>query len=1249
MVRTFCLSAVGAMLLALVVATPPAAEAATAGSLTLAPATRIAGESFSASGSLPPSHTRTVRLQRLVGTTWTNLLTKTSSSTGTFSFSTTAASSTSQYRVYAPAATLGGVAWPAVNTPSRTLTVQTQTASITGPATLERGTTGSVVGTFGPVRSGRPVTLQRASGSSWVTEKSGTENSSGVASFGVLKTVSGSYAYRVVAGAWHGAAAKASASKAVSVTDTKAPSPVSGASVTDRQTTQVSLGWTNPTTADLAGVRIRRALGSTAPASASAGTQVADVAKPGVSVTDTGLASSTTYSYALFAYDADGNYSIARTLTVTTKDGTPPGPVTGVTTTDVSPSTASFTWTNPGDADFASVVVRRAAGATAPATATSGTAVGTITKPGAELVDTGLAPNTQYSYAFFARDTTGNVAASATTTLTTNATSSADWLQMRADAQLSATSSGESILNTHNAAQVAQEWEQTPGTPLVSGSQAWVFGRDDFGSGQVKVYNLSTGSVADEFTLSTCGPSNMALTATLVLLQCDTGIRAYARAAGHALVWDTAVTDGDHTFSGFEVSGTSAVVYGPDRVSTYALSDGQRVWQQLLPSGAGGVSDVAISGTSVIVAYDDRVRALSLTNGSQLWTQSVTGPSIVVGGAWVYVADGTNLFQLAVSNGAAGWSVAPPYGTYQVLAVDADTVYLWSALFDFSSPYPSILRALRTSDGSEKWSHDVAGSERIRDIAITRDLVWVVSSAIYTQGRYSALQALSRPNGNEQKLIEFPDNSYESSMAVGDGKVLISQGGSSGEPVPARLRVFGVGGALPTITTEVLGLGRVGSAYSEQLSVASGTPTWSVVGSMPAGLSLSSAGAITGTPTSAGTSNVKFRATASNGRSAEVTLPLGVVATTTPSWTGLGRDGTRNGLEPGTGALDITNAATFNTRWTTAAPSGAGVNSTPNVAAVGDKIYTVDMDGALDQFSATGSTAASTPLWTATADDSATFTDQVLHAGDRVLVADTSHYLYARKASDGTALWKTATTGWAGDAVVVGGAVVGRTFDGHLKAVSLSDGAPLWSGNASPITGLTQTAPSTDGTRVYIVAGCVLYAVNPSTGAEVWHDDMRGKTQTPPNCFAGYRDSSAPIVVGGKVYASEVGSRMIVNATDGTVVDTFSTFDYAFCQSVLVGGLWISWNGDSIIAVDTTRHHIVWTRAWYTDGAGVPMLSASGDLIVVSGTGTILGFDRRTGDTVWDGGPQSTPPTTATVGGDRIFLATYAGVRAFGP
>ena len=94
---------------------------------------------------------------------------------------------------------------------------------------------------------------------------------------------------------------------------------VSFLEVTSVKRTSVTLAWTNPTDDAYAGVMIRRAEGTTPPASASDGTAVGDVAAPDDTVTDSGLTAGTTYSYAVFAHDDAQHVAAAVFTTVATR------------------------------------------------------------------------------------------------------------------------------------------------------------------------------------------------------------------------------------------------------------------------------------------------------------------------------------------------------------------------------------------------------------------------------------------------------------------------------------------------------------------------------------------------------------------------------------------------------------------------------------------------------------------------------------------------------------------------------------------------------------------------------------------------------------------------------------------------------------------------------------------------------------------------------------------------------------------
>jgi hypothetical protein len=94
----------------------------------------------------------------------------------------------------------------------------------------------------------------------------------------------------------------------------------------------------------------------------------------------------------------------------------------------------------------------------------------------------------------------------------------------------------------------------------------------------------------------------------------------------------------------------------------------------------------------------------------------------------------------------------------------------------------------------------------------------------------------------------------------------------------------------PTITTASLPNGTVGTAYNQTLAATGNTPiTWSIEGTLPGGLSIVSAtGVISGTPTTAGTSNFTVKATNTAGsgtKALSITITSGSSQGTAPTIT----------------------------------------------------------------------------------------------------------------------------------------------------------------------------------------------------------------------------------------------------------------------------------------------------------------------------------------------------------------------------
>jgi hypothetical protein len=172
------------------------------------------------------------------------------------------------------------------------------------------------------VRVGRAVALQVVRSGAWTTVATGEQSSAGTARLTFTAGAPGSYSYRAWTAAANGAPALAGPASDLEVT-AAAPGPVTNVTAIP-SSTSVALSWTNPSDPSLSGVMIRRAVGATPPASATAGTLVIDSAKPAIAFIDTAVTPATQYSYALFAHNVAFGFAMAGTVTTTTTVGVLP-------------------------------------------------------------------------------------------------------------------------------------------------------------------------------------------------------------------------------------------------------------------------------------------------------------------------------------------------------------------------------------------------------------------------------------------------------------------------------------------------------------------------------------------------------------------------------------------------------------------------------------------------------------------------------------------------------------------------------------------------------------------------------------------------------------------------------------------------------------------------------------------------------------------------------------------------------------
>ncbi len=198
--------------------------------------------------------------------------------------------------------------------------------------------------------------------------------------------------------------------------DTVAPSVPVGLSASAVSVSQVNLSWSASTDdVGVTGYRVQRCAG----AGCSSFVQVA--APSGTSVSDTGLAAGTSYSYRVAAVDAASNTSgFSTVVTVTTPaapDTVPPSVPAGLSASAVSASQVNLSWSASTDnTAVTGYQVQRCAGAGC------SSFVQVAAPSGTSVSDPGLTASTSYSYRVRAVDAAGNTSGFSTVvTVTTPA------------------------------------------------------------------------------------------------------------------------------------------------------------------------------------------------------------------------------------------------------------------------------------------------------------------------------------------------------------------------------------------------------------------------------------------------------------------------------------------------------------------------------------------------------------------------------------------------------------------------------------------------------------------------------------------------------------------------------------------------------------------------------------------------------------------------------------------------------------
>jgi hypothetical protein len=316
--------------------------------------------------------------------------------------------------------------------------------------------------------------------------------------------------------------------------------------------------------------------------------------------------------------------------------------------------------------------------------------------------------------------------------------------------------------------------------------------------------------------------------------------------AGLSLNASTGAITGTPTATGTS-SFTARVTDSVGATATKALS--------IVINAAPSITTASLPGATISTAYS---QTLTSTGGTAPLTWSVSSGSLPAG-----LSLNSSTGAITASPSATGTS------SFTARVTDAVGAYASQALSIVVSALPSITTASLPAD-----TINVAYSQTLAATGGTAPLVWSISSGTLPAG-------LSL-NSSTGAITGTPTASGTSNFTA---RVTDNVGALASQALSIVVN------AAPSITTASLPADTINVAYSQTLAATGGTAplTWSLSsGTLPAGLSLnSSTGAITGTPTTSGTSNFTARVTDNAGASATKALSIVINAAVSITTTSL--------------------------------------------------------------------------------------------------------------------------------------------------------------------------------------------------------------------------------------------------------------------------------------------------------------------------------------------------------------------------
>ena len=407
------------------------------------------------------------------------------------------------------------------------------------------------------------------------------------------------------------------------------------------------------------------------------------------------------------------------------------------------------------------------------------------------------------------------------------------------------------------------------GTPTGSGISTFTVGARDSGS------PAQTASGGESITVS-AAPSKLTITTTgLAAGKNGTSYSASLSASGGTPGYTWSIASGSLP-AGLTLSSAGVISGTPTGSGTSTFTVGVQdsgspaqtasVSESITVSAAPSTLTIASANLSAAQTGSSYTATLSATGGTPGYTWSVSagklpaGLSLSSGGviSGTPTKTGTSSFTVTVTDSASPAQTASATESITV-GTTPTTLTITTTSLTAGKSGTSYSASLSATGGTPGYTWSIASGSLPAGLAL--------SSAGQISGTPTA-------SGTVTFTVAVQDSASPAQTASAQESITVSAASST-----------------LTITSTSLGAAQTGNSYSTTLSATGGTPgyTWSVTaGSLPTGLSLSSAGVISGTPTATGSSSFTVTVTdsaspaqtASAQESISVTLPQLTITTT---------------------------------------------------------------------------------------------------------------------------------------------------------------------------------------------------------------------------------------------------------------------------------------------------------------------------------------------------------------------------------